>query len=186
MKFLSFALLILIGLACSNEKKEIEEFNPEQVFGEEEWKKVMNEDYKVLYFLSPECPLCQNYAKAMRDLKNEFDGLGIKFIGIFPGKEYSNSDIKAYMLKYDLDFNAYLDPEMILTNKLGAEITPEAFLLNKDNEVLYSGAIDNWAISLGQKRRVITKKYLENSLTAVLESGIIDPKKTDAVGCFIQ
>ncbi|WP_449436223.1 hypothetical protein [Pedobacter steynii] len=51
--------------------------------------------------------------------------------------------------------------------------------------ITYSGLIDNWASSLGQKRLVITEKYLEQAIKD-LSDGKQTFKKTIPVGCLIN
>lgn len=182
------AILILIFpilFSCNeNTGRQMAGLNLEQVYGDESWENALAQELKVFYFLAPECPLCQNYAKTMRDLMEA--NPGVKFIGIFPGEAYSVEEIKMYLIKFGLEFDSFLDPDFQLTNLLGAEITPEAFLVDSEGRVVYSGAIDNWAISLGRKRQVITKNYLQDAIAAAEQGLPADPKKSQAVGCFIE
>ncbi len=143
-------------------------------------------ELSILFFLSPECPLCQNYTVTMKRFTKKYQEEGIKFYGIFPGKEYSPREIKKYLIRYELGFEVFMDPVFALTELLEATITPEVFVLNGEGEVLYQGAFDNWAIDLGTKRNNITEHYLRDALDNALAGMIIDPKKTEPVGCFIQ
>ncbi len=183
-RLLSICVLIVL-FSCRTEHENVpNDLELPVISGELAWQDISDDQVKVLYFLSPECPLCQNYAVAMRDLKNKFPQ--INFIGIVPGNEYNKDEVRKYLIRFGLEFNTYFDPDFKLSNALGAEITPEAFLLSQDGKVLYSGAIDNWAISLGQKRTVITERYLEDAIASTLENREIKIKSTTAVGCFIQ
>lgn len=184
MRILISLMFVLLLFSCKSEENEIsKDLALPQISGDKTWNEVMESSNKVFYFLAPECPLCQNYAVAMRKLNEKFPQ--IEFIGIFPGREYSAEEVKKYLIRYGLEMNTYFDPDFKLTSSLGAEITPEAFLLNEE-EVMYSGAIDNWAISLGQKRTVITEEYLEDAILASLDNKEIKIKRSKAVGCFIQ
>jgi len=145
-----------------------------------------NHSGTALIFLSPECPLCQNYSVTIDQIQKDFKGKNIAFYGVVSGEFYSESDIQGFLIKYELDLPVILDPEFLIANYYGAEITPEAFLIAQNGEPLYHGAIDNWAISLGQKRLTITENYLEDALTAHLQKEEINPKRTKAVGCFIE
>ncbi|MBX2914872.1 MAG: hypothetical protein KF856_06320 [Cyclobacteriaceae bacterium] len=73
-----------------------------------------------------------------------------------------------------------------ITKKLAATITPEVFLLSGSEEVLYSGAIDNWFFELGRYRPEITEHYLLDAITATLNQTTPAVTKTTAIGCFIQ
>jgi thiol-disulfide isomerase/thioredoxin len=145
-----------------------------------------NHSGTALIFLSPECPLCQNYSVTIDRIQEDFGDKDIAFYGIVSGTYYSDADIKGFLIRYKLDLPIILDPQLALANHYGAEITPEAFLIAESGESIYQGAIDNWAISLGQKRQTITERYLENALNAHLTGDEINPEITKAVGCFIE
>jgi thiol-disulfide isomerase/thioredoxin len=140
----------------------------------------------VLLFLSPECPLCQNYAPTIQDIQNSFSDKKVKFFGIVSGDFYSRESILKYKLKYGIDMPILLDPEFKLADQLNAEITPEAVVLNNQGRTIYMGAIDNWAISLGQKRLEASAHYLSDALNNYLEGKKVEPSRTKAVGCFIE
>ena len=140
----------------------------------------------VITFLSPECPLSENYTKTLNEIKQEFEAQDIDFVNIFPGSYYSPEKIKAFIQAYNLKQTNLLDQNSLLVQHLRATITPEVFVLNKNGEVVYSGAIDNWAIDLGEKRQVITEFYLKDALYALLQNKKITITKTKAVGCFIE
>lgn len=140
----------------------------------------------VFFYLSPECPLCQNYTVSIDAIMSEFSEEDIAFYGIVSGNYYPVNDIKGYLIRYELNLPIILDPEFKMAEYYQAEITPEAHLIDGNGQALYRGAIDNWAISLGQKRLTITEHYLINALTAFKAGLPINPKKTEAIGCFIE
>ena len=139
----------------------------------------------LLFFLSPECPLCRTYAEAFREFGNRADSLGIAVVGVFPGTFYPEQQIRRYRARYSFDFPMLLDPEYRLTRSLGATITPEAILVD-DSGVRYMGALDNWAYEVGRTRPVATEHYLKDALAAVVAGTPVPLERTDAIGCFIE
>jgi len=137
----------------------------------------------VFVFLSPECPLCKNYLPGLVKLHNA--NKSINFYGIIPGTSYSLKEINELKNEYGINFDLLTDREKRLSKYLGATTTPEVFLINKMGAITYSGLIDNWATSLGQKRLVITEKYLEQAIKDQL-NGKQTFKKTIPVGCLIN
>lgn len=137
----------------------------------------------VIVFLSPECPLCKNYLPGLVKLQNANKQLN--FYGIIPGTSYSLKDINELKNEYGINFDLLTDGNKQLSKYLGATTTPEVFLINKMGAITYSGLIDNWATSLGQKRLVITEKYLEQAIKDQL-NGKQTFKKTIPVGCLIN
>jgi|GEM_PF-305667 len=140
----------------------------------------------VLFVLSPECPLCLDYAYTFRTLAAEYQVRGIRFIGVFPGEFFSELQIRKYCSRFRLDFSMILDPEYALTRALGANTTPEALLLDENGRIVYQGGIDNWAYEVGQKRLEPTEHYLRDALVA-FEAGQKPPvARTRPVGCLIE
>ena len=102
------------------------------------------------------------------------------------GEFYSRESILKYKLKYGIDMPILFDPKIRLADYLDATTTPEAVVINDKEKVVYMGAIDNWAISLGQKRLEATAHYLRDALANSLNDVKVNPSKTKAVGCFIE
>ena len=140
----------------------------------------------VIYFLSPECPLCINYTLAIKQLSEKYANDSIAFYGVHSVKWFSASEVEEYKLKYGLEINMLLDPTNQLAQTLGATVTPEVFVLNSKSEPLYFGKIDNWINDLGKKKLEVSERYLEDALAAYLKGAEINPEETKAVGCLIE
>jgi peroxiredoxin len=149
-------------------------------------EKANNSEALVILYLSPECPLCQNYSVPLGKTIEKYKKNDVAFLGVVSGSFYSKETIRKYKVKYDMDLAIILDPEFELAKKYEAEITPEAHLLSKEGKLLYKGAIDNWAISLGQKRVKTSRHYLNNAIESYLANTKIEPEQTKPVGCFIE
>ncbi|MFD2599306.1 redoxin domain-containing protein [Sphingobacterium corticis] len=135
-------------------------------------------------FLSPECPLCQNYTQTINQLHQQYNQQ-IEFIGIFPGKAYGSADIKQFAAKYKIAMALYQDPNFQFTRALEATVTPSVALYDKGG-LQYFGAIDNALRELGKKRVVVTELYLQDAIASLLQNKPISVKKTVAKGCFIN
>lgn len=140
----------------------------------------------VIYFLSPECPLCINYTLAMRNLDEEFGSDSVAFYGVHAKEWFDTEEVKRFALKYNVGFEMVLDDGNKLANALGATVTPEVFVLNSNSEILYSGKIDNWVNELGKKKLEVSEHYLKNALLAWRDGKTIRPKRTEPKGCLIE
>jgi thiol-disulfide isomerase/thioredoxin len=140
---------------------------------------------KLFVFLSPECPLSQKYTLTLNRLYKQYNQL-TDFIGIFPGRGYSNTDYKAFKKKYDIQFELAKDEKLKLVSLLHASKTPEAFLLNSSGKILYYGAIDDWAIDLGRNKPHPVKHYLQDAILSSSNGWVVSPKFVEAIGCFIE
>ena len=138
-----------------------------------------------IIFLSPDCPICQNYAATLKNLQKTYQSEVI-LIGIFPGNGYSTRDYQRFRDTYRLNFTLLVDRPNALSKILGATTTPEVFLLNANRDVMYTGAIDDWVVALGRKRSKPTQLYLADAIAAYTSGQLIRVPKTPAVGCFIN
>lgn len=140
----------------------------------------------VIIFLQPECPFCNSYGKTLRQLDSSYSEKGIPLIGVVSGKNYPENEINEYREKHQLKFPVLLDPDFVLQKKLGALITPEAFLIGQDGKVLYRGMIDDWGYEIGKVRPKVNVHYLTDATEAYLAHQPISPDSTKAIGCYIE
>lgn len=140
---------------------------------------------QVYFFFGPTCPLSENYTAHAKKLAALYGQDSIRFTVIIPGNYDDSASVSSFAQRYYLDLPIYRDTSWQLTRWLNATITPEVFVYAADTQ-LYHGAIDNWAISLGNKRRKATEHYLENVLTAYFAGQWQTNQPIPAVGCFIE
>src|SRR5690554_4684546 len=186
MKRWLFILLVGILAACANQPPLNVEYKDALDKSHTPAEYLESNDGLVLLFLSPECPLCQNYAVAMRELRKAYSEKNIRFLGVISGDYYAKEEVHDYQVQYDLEMEMLFDPDFKLAHYYGATATPEAVLTDKNGKLLYRGAIDNWAISLGRKRLEASAHYLRDAMEDFLSGNKIDPKETKPVGCFIE
>jgi peroxiredoxin len=140
----------------------------------------------VFIFLSPECPLCQSYSLTLNNLNKQYSNKGVQMIGVIPGQDFSEAEVNTYKRKYKISFPIYYDRQLRLTKYFNANITPQAFVVDKNEKLRYNGRIDNWAYELGKKRSVITEHDLKDALSALILNKPIQINQTKAIGCFIE
>ncbi|TKC03728.1 redoxin domain-containing protein [Pedobacter frigoris] len=138
----------------------------------------------VFVMLSPECPLCRNYAPVLNELSKQYPD--VAFYSVFPGKAYGIKEISQYQKEYQLLLKVLIDPAKKLSSYLKASTTPECIFIDKLGVIAYHGMIDNWPASLGQKRKVITEKYLATALAQQKSGKAITIKQTKPIGCLIN
>ena len=140
---------------------------------------------ELFIFLSPECPLCQNYSLVLNKIYREYGGR-VRFYGIIPGKTYAAETISDFSKKYKIIFPIFIDKALTLSHYLRATTTPEVILLNNSNELLYKGAIDDWFMDIGKQRTRTTKDFLRDALAQQFSGETVALKRTKAIGCYIN
>ena len=144
-----------------------------------------NKPLSLFIFLSPECPLCQNYTNTLQQLRKKHNG-EVNMYGIIPGGAYTIEEVAAFEKKYKTGFILYIDKTKQLTNHLEAVATPQAILTDQDGVIVYSGAIDDWVQGLGKKRIKASKHYLQDAIRQSLRYEQVKIKTTKAFGCKIN
>jgi thiol-disulfide isomerase/thioredoxin len=143
-------------------------------------------DFLVVIFMSSECPLCRNYALTLNQISEQFDPTRVSVLGIFSEGMDTPKSIEEFSKKYKVKFASLIDKRNHLVDLLDANVTPEAYLIDKDGSILYQGKIDNWAVTLGRQRVRATKHYLLQAIEEADQNRPITTKQTKAIGCMIQ
>src|SRR5207237_10538620 len=84
--------------------------------------------------------------------------------------------------KHGLPFPILKDVGNGLADRLGAEQTPEVFVLDGSRAVVYRGRVDD-QYAIGIHRPLPTRHDLVDALEAVLAGRPVATPKTDAGGC---
>jgi len=184
-KGLLFCLLLPLFCGCGD-RLDIDQVPLRNLEGESVHIDWASNTCTVVYFLSPECPLCINYTRNLKQMAADFSGEQVQFIGVFSGEWIGADEVREYRTKYGLPFQMMMDSDISLAKLLNATVTPEAFLLDITGRVRYSGAIDNWMNALGRKKLEVTEHYLHNAITAALAGQKVAVSRTKAVGCLIE
>ncbi len=140
----------------------------------------------VIVFLGTECPISQQYSLTLENLKKEYaQADSLNFIVLFPEK-IRQSEADNFLKTYTMSWQPFVDADLIWAKKFNATVTPEVFIVSKELEILYQGAIDNWYRALGENRQIIDEHYLRGNLQALLSGEELPFANTKAVGCFIE
>ena len=138
--------------------------------------------FNVVFFLSKDCPMCNNYKPLLDSLREEYaKDFRFLFVGLRTDADAATDS--SYFLP--LEYSAGKDVPYI-AEIYKATVTPEVFVIDSSNHVWYSGAIDNWSFDTGKKRQFATKHYLKDALKALRNGQKPAIAKTKAVGCFIE
>jgi peroxiredoxin len=145
----------------------------------------------VVVFASNYCPYSKLYEDRIIALANQFEGQGIKFLLVNSNTSADNiDDTIEEMAKHakvkDLKIPYLADKEHIVSNRLGATKTPEAFVLQNTGNgafiVKYKGAIDDNP----QLPNAVTAFYLKDAINAVVNKRNLAVVDKRATGCMIK
>jgi peroxiredoxin len=181
---LTFILVLFISAGCSAQDffhLSLNDFNNKK-FHLSQWsgKKAI-----VAVFLLTDCPASQSYTLTLNNMSEKYLKDSIQFVGIFPGKFSSDSELRKFQADYKVNFPLLKDESMSFAKFLHASVAPECFLIQEGNTV-YHGRIDDWMFAVGRKRTVITEHNLQDAIDEVIENKPVKIRETKPVGCILE
>ena len=135
----------------------------------------------VLIFVSTQCPVSNAYNERMEKLAQEMKARGIGVVGINSNVAETREAIKAHAAEKGLSFAILKDEGNRIADRLGAGVTPEAFLLDSNNCLVYRGRIDN-----SRSGDAVTSSELREAIEAVLAGRPVAKSEVRAFGCSIK
>jgi len=138
----------------------------------------------VIAFLGTECPLAEIYAPRLAEVAREFEGRGVGFFGVDANQQDGPVAIGRFAEQHGLPFPVLKDVGNVLADRLGAERTPEVFVLDGSRAVAYRGRVDD-QFAIGVHRPAPTRRDLVDAIEAVLAGRPVAEPKTEVVGCLI-
>jgi len=135
----------------------------------------------VLIFISVQCPISNAYNERMEKLAQDYAAKGVNVIGINANSTESVADVKQHASKHGFTFTIIKDDGNKIADQLGAEHTPEAYLLNADGKLVYRGRIDN------QKNAdIVSASDLRDAIDETLAGQPVKKPVALAFGCSIK
>jgi len=138
----------------------------------------------VLAFTSVGCPITKLLAPRLARYERQFRERGVRFLGIDPNIQDSAIELATFAKDAGIEFPILLDPQHVVTDRLGVTRTTEVFVLDADFQLIYRGAVDD-QYSVGAQKPAPNNDYLVDALEAGLAGETIDAPRTEAPGCLI-
>jgi len=190
----TLALLVFVSMAtgCDGESDyvavdfpigtKVENFTlPDLDGAEQTLDKLEGENGAVLVWVSAQCPVVKSYNERINQVADELKAKGINLIGINSNKPESLDWIKSTAAEVGYKFPVLIDKGNVLADKLGATVTPEFYYFDKENALLYHGALDN-----DRSGKNVTINYLRDAYNSALSKQAIKTAKANAFGCSIK
>ncbi len=135
----------------------------------------------VVVYVATRCPISNAHNKRMAELYKEFKAKNIAFIGINSNKMEGVDEIKEHAQKHGLSFPILKDVNNVVADRYKASVTPEAYVLGKNWELLYHGRIDD-----SRRENQVKSQDLNQALMEIIKDKEVTVKKTKAFGCTIK
>jgi thiol-disulfide isomerase/thioredoxin len=145
--------------------------------------KDVKEDVVVLVFLGNHCPVVQAYEDRLIDFVSDYKGKSVKFIGVSVNDMDSDRlpAIKEYTADKGSNYVYGYDQSGAIGHAYGATNTPQFFVLDKERNIRYLGAMDD-----NMNESKVTKTYLREAVDALLAGQSVAVGVTRPVGCGVK
>jgi peroxiredoxin len=130
----------------------------------------------VVLFTSTVCPYANYFASHVRELSEAYGPRGVLFVGVNSNNWESLQEIIDHTREQGFSFPMIKDEGHVIAGRLGADRTPEAFLVDSTGRLRYRGRIKSKQES----------PDLQRALDAVLEGRPVGRPVTKAFGCAID
>lgn len=138
----------------------------------------------VVAFLGTECPLAKLYAGRLQELQDEYADRGVALVGVMSNRQDSIAEISAFARRHKIEFPLLKDAGNRFADALGAERTPEVFVLDRERKIRYWGRIDD-QYGIGYIKDQPESQDLRNAINSLLEDKSPAAPITRSIGCII-
>jgi peroxiredoxin len=135
----------------------------------------------VLIFMSTQCPVVRDYNERIEKLAQDYRAKGVNVIGINSNVTESEADMKQNISDNKFSFLILKDKGNKIADTLGAQRTPEVYLLDASNKLVYRGRIDNHRVLAH-----VQANDLRDAIDATLAGKPVQKAETAAFGCSIK
>ena len=135
----------------------------------------------VLIFIATRCPISNAYNDRMEKLAQDYKAKGINVVGINSNATEPVAEVKSHATEKGLTFTILKDEGNKIADRLGANHTPEAYVLDANMKLVYHGRIDN-----SMRPEGVTANDLRDALDELLAGKAISKTGGAAFGCSIK
>ena len=139
----------------------------------------------VVVFLSTECPISNAYSPTLNGIVDRFAGRAFRMVGVCVDHDLTDADVAAHARDFGLKFPVVRDRRGVLAARLGAKVTPEAFVIDDRGRVRYHGRIDDQFAARRLRNANPSTSELRDAVAAVLAGVEVVHPYVESVGCPI-
>ena len=142
--------------------------------------------WSVLFFLTPDCPIANQYAPEIRRICDSYEPKGAHCYLVYADPSLSADAVR----KHSRDFHgsrypAILDSDYSLVDAAGATVSSETAIFSSGGKLEYRGRIDDFNAALGAPRQQATQHDLRDALDALIAGRTVANTRTETIGCFL-
>ncbi|MBI5154709.1 redoxin domain-containing protein [Candidatus Poribacteria bacterium] len=141
-------------------------------------KDVAGSKATVLVFWNQNCPFVQECDDRIAEFQKTYADKGVNVVAVDAGIANKKDEIKTHAAT--MPFPVLVNDDSTIAAKFNARHTPEVFILDADQKVVYHGAFDSG------KTMPERKAYVQNAVDELLEGKQVSVAETKAFGCSLK
>ena len=141
----------------------------------------LGQDISVVVFISTVCPVSNSYNLRLKELYKNYAPKGVKFQFLNANQNESQVEMEDHARSVGFPFPVSKDANNVMADRLGADYTPESFVIDRGGVVRYHGRIDD-----AQNPARVRQNSLRQAIDAVLAGREVATPGTKAFGCTIK
>lgn len=149
------------------------------------WSDVADRDAVVVVFTCTSCPYAVDYEDRINELAGRYAAPGGRVAVVAINSNRTKEDalpaMKDRARAKQFRFPYLFDESQTVARAFGAVRTPEFFVLDRERRIVYMGALDDATVPA-----VVTRRYVEDAVAAVLAGRAVEVPETPPVGCQIR
>ncbi|HUT88322.1 MAG TPA: thioredoxin family protein [Thermoguttaceae bacterium] len=137
----------------------------------------------VMVFTCNHCPVAIAYEDRLVALQKDYKKKGVQLIAVNVNnlKADTLEPMKVRAKEKEFNFPYLYDPTQKMGRDYGAKVTPHVFVLDKDREIAYVGAVDD-----NNNPKKAEKQHLRDALDALLAGEKPATAETTPRGCSVK
>ena len=140
----------------------------------------------LLLFIASDCPISNGYAPEIQRICGAYAPNGVRCLLVYEDVGVTPDAVCKHLTDFRYaPLPAAIDADGQLARRVGASVTPEAAIVDRQGATRYRGRIDNLYATFGRQRRIVTEHDLQAALDLVVAGKPVAVPETTAIGCFI-
>jgi peroxiredoxin len=142
----------------------------------------------LIMFICNHCPFVKHVNQQIVQISKDYQNSGIKLIAISSNDiinypDDSPSEMKKVAIKENFTFPYLFDETQIVAKNYDAACTPDFFIFNNSNKLIYRGQLDD---SRPGNNITVTGGDIRNALESLINFEEINPVQKPSIGCNIK
>lgn len=139
-----------------------------------------------LVFISPECPVSNQYVPELNRLSARAEEKGVEFYGIISDETVTRTKGAEYPKQFKVEFPILFDATGELKSVFAPTHVPEVFVLDQRGQIIYRGRIDDQYTDKIKRKANVSTHELADAIDAASSGSAVATAFVPPVGCKLE